>query len=172
MSSAVGCDFSTHAVHLARVGRDAVEAQTVVKLTGKSFDEQVDAVSQAVLDIGKAGETLLIERPFVHGGVRQNFDTSLRLMAVASMVRTLASLRGYRTLEMLASEWRPIAGVPTGSGRGLALNRAELKGLAIRQVKLEFGIDLVDDNACEAILMARVAYILQRQNQMISESLA
>ncbi len=166
MPSAIGCDFSTHAVHLARVGKTAVEAQTVVNLDRKSFDEQALAVKAALEDIGACGQTILIEKPFVHRGERQNFDTSLRLMAVAAMVRTLASLRGLRTLEMLATEWRPIAGVPAS-----AVGRVELKRLAIRHVKLEFGIDLVDDNAAEAILIARVAYILQHRAQLIAEAI-
>jgi hypothetical protein len=170
MPSALGCDFSTHALHLARVGRTAVEAQTMVKLDGKTYDEQVLAASQAIREIGCNGETLLVEKPFIHRGERQNYDTSLRLMAVAAMVRTLGSLSGLRTIEMLASEWRPIAGIPATARTG-RYKRADLKGLAIHHVKLEFGIDLVDDNAAEAILMARVAYILQHRNQLIAETL-
>ena len=171
MSSAVGCDFSTQAVHFARVGKAAVEQQAVVKLAGKSFDEQVHAVSLALKNIGEAdgGETLLIERVFVHPGARQNYDTTLRLAAVGAMIRTLASLRNFRTIEMLASEWRPIAGIPA-TDRGGLLGRLDLKKLAIRQVKLEFGIDTADDNVAEAILIGRVAFILQKRGQMVAEA--
>lgn len=166
MPSAIGCDFSTHAVHFARVGKE-VERQAVVPLDGKSFDEQVLAVSSELTDIGADASLVLVERVFVHGGAKQNFDASLRLAAIAAMVRTVASLRGFRTLEMLATEWRPIAGIPSARG-GARYGRTDFKKLAIDLVKLEFDIDTRDDNAAEAILLGRVATILARREQLLA----
>lgn len=174
MPSAVGCDFSTHQVNLARVGARSVEQQLVVKLTGKSYSAQVAEVNAALRQIHSDARGFLIERVFIHpktaaDGGRQNYDTTIRLAGVSAMVRSLAALQGYETQEMLAAEWRPIAGI-AARGRNGVLGRLDFKREALALVRLEFGLDLKDDNAAEAILMGRVAQVLHTRQQLIEEA--
>ena len=153
-----GCDFSTHAVHLALVTRDRVEAQKVIGLDG-NFNHQAQLLDAAFNDwqpgFGCA-PALVIEQAF-HHFEHSNPDTTIKLAMTMGFIIAMAARHGYTIYRLSPSEWRSLAGVPIHhKGSPGMRKRADLKSAAIALVKQEYGLDVLSDDAAEAILMGRV----------------
>ena len=161
---ALGCDFSTKAVHLALVSATAVEAMRVVPLRPREPSLSIGPLSVALAELCRLHPTtLVIERPFVNVRKDRGTDylTPILLGRVWGMVETLALQEGYRVLCMTANEWRSMAGVTR------LQSRKDAKREAVRLVALEYGYAARDDNEAEAILMGRVGLALHRRAVLV-----
>lgn len=167
IAPALGIDYSTHAVHMALVGRDAVLETTIVDLDRKPLHRQLEDLREALSAIRPCvGLMALIEAPY-YG--HDNPDTALKLSRLVGILEAVATVEGFWTRTMRATEWRPLAGIGLLSGKGVERKlRAGLKQEACRLVKLEFGLDSKDDNLAEAILIGRVAVGLQSREAAIA----
>lgn len=166
--TAAGCDYSTHAIHLALVSRDAVVRTSAVNLDGLNPGQQVGAIGYELRELAGAMERpfLLLEKPYLG---HDNPATALTLAALMGMIQTLALESGFYVRQMLAAEWRPLAGsvLQTQGPAGRRL-RKDLKAEALALVRLKHGLITTDDNLAEAVLMAGVALGLAAQLQAVA----
>lgn len=187
---AAGCDYSTHAIHLAVVGRDEIAKVHVARIEHMEHSERVTALVVAFNEVrhcavleGIHAPTVLIEQPFHHEG-NGNASTTIILSMLCGELMAAAVMEGFTILRLMAGEWRALAGVANTAQRFTAksgrrpgaqpmrhLGRADLKAEALRLVKLEYGVDFgKDDNSAEAVLMARVALGIARRDALVASA--
>ena len=149
---ALGCDYSTKAVHLAIVSRDVVLELGMVDADVLDIDAQLDHLNWEH-DV----TALWLEKPWFAGGkfVDGKFvpgksnNNTLKLHRVAYWIEALAIRNGIAVNYVSPAEWRSqILGV---GGRA---KTAELKRASIRYAQMVYGVETKDDNLADAIAMA------------------
>ena len=86
--------------------------------------------------------------------IDKNADTAKILARLGGGIYMWAVINNTNFAYIIPSHWRKIVGLP---GKG---NRTELKKLAIKKVKSDYGLDVTDDIA-EAILIGASGFIEQ-----------
>ena len=156
---ALGCDYSTKAVHLALVSRDEVIER---EHTAISFDDlagtilELDGLLNQLIWKHRVA-ALWLETPWFAGGKfvdgtfvagRSNNNT-LKLHRVAHWIEALAIRTGISVHYVSPAEWRSqILGV---GGRA---KTAELKRASLRYAQMVYGVETKDDNLADAIAIA------------------
>lgn len=160
---------------MALVDRSGIVDSGIVSLEKLANYQTVEAIRYG-LDLLHAehGTLALLEQPYLG---HDNPQTVLKLARIAGMIEAVTLAAGYRVRSMMATEWRPLAGIeiykPAANPKKPVLRhdlRPELKMAALRLVKLEYGLETADDNLAEAVLMARVALgMTQRDAALVSQ---
>jgi len=148
---AIGADVSTHAVHLALVGADAVVGHRIADLTGP-VPVQLQAIRDALRDVQyrfyqlernpSEPWALWLEAPWARAD--KGIATALALHRVAAFVEAMGWLAGLQVRRVAIPTWR-------SQIFGRQPRSAAAKAMSIAYVKAVFGIETRDANLADAI---------------------
>ena len=101
-------------------------------------------------------DKVYMEKAICKGG---NVDITIKLAYLSGGMSLYCIQKDIEFHNPVPAEWRASVGIPTGRG----IHREDQKASAIKAVKIEYNLDLGDDEA-EAICLARSAFGLPKFN--------
>ena len=156
-----GIDASTSSTGFAILDDGKLVFQTTISL--KNIKDQQTRINQMMVSLGHLIKEYNPDCLFVEDSWKASTEVTKLLSYIigAIMYICIATNTGFNKLR--PSSWRKAAGVEQGKKK-----REELKKEAIERVKKEFNIDVGDD-AAEAILIAKAAFILTDEGRIFEE---
>ena len=157
---AVGADVSTHAVHLALVGSEAVEITRVIDLQQhpirwlgetKAF---LTSLRERHWYVEPWPLALYLEAPWARA--EKGIQTALEIHRIAAFVEAAAWFAGLQVERVAIPTWKTAI-----FGRNLP--SAQSKRAAIEYVRRVFGVETRDNNLADAIAIGAYG---QRQQQL------